>query len=192
MNQSELTEKIKNLPRELHTARTRLVAPTLNLVDVRIEAIRASYEALEFIPGWRLCLDREVATRSIERDVKISDSGEEAIYNVFETTSQAFVGRIDLHTWDADAPRCEIGYWADTRLGGRGLLLEAAKACVELAFLIGAARVQAVTDTRNVKSIQFAKALGMQEEGVLRQYERLNGVLCDQIILSICNTEPRK
>ena len=42
-----------------------------------------------------------------------------------------------------------------------------------------------MTDVRNVRSIRFAKALGMQEEGVLRNYERFNDELCDQILLSV-------
>lgn len=118
------------------------------------------------------------------------EAGDEIIYNVFEIATGDYVGRLDLHSWDADAPRCEIGYMADTRTSGRGLLREAAIACVELAFDIGAVRIQAMTDPRNTRSIMFAKALGMQEEGVLRNYERLDDVLCDQVLLSTVRTRP--
>jgi RimJ/RimL family protein N-acetyltransferase len=185
MTPEQLTEALKKVPREIRTPRTSLRAPTLDLVDMRIDWIRASHDALEFIPGWRKNLDPDVAKRSIERDVRTAENGEEVIYNVFENSTGAFVGRLDLHTWDAEAPRCELGYAGDVRHIGRGLLREAATACVQLAFDIGAVRIQAITDTRNVRSIAFAKALGMQEEGVLRNYERLEGVLCDQVLLSM-------
>ncbi len=190
MTPDQLTELLKQVPREIRTPRTTLRAPTLDLVDMRMDWIRASYDSLKFIPGWRKNLDPEVAKRSVERDVRISEIGEEVIYNVFENGTDAFVGRLDLHSWDADAPRCELGYAGDVRMSGRGLLREAAAACVALAFDIGGARIQAITDTRNLRSIQFAKALGMQEEGVLRNYERLDGALCDQVVLAIVRSEP--
>jgi RimJ/RimL family protein N-acetyltransferase len=188
MTPDQLTELLKQVSREIRTPRTTLRTPTLDLVDIRIDWIRASYDSLKFIPGWRKNLDPEVAKRSVERDVRVSGCGEEVIYNVFENDTDAFVGRLDLHSWDADAPRCELGYAGDVRMSGRGLLREAAIACVELAFDIGAVRIQAMTDTRNLRSIQFARALGMQEEGVLRNYERLQGVLCDQVLLAMVCT----
>jgi RimJ/RimL family protein N-acetyltransferase len=186
MTNEELTQAIKNTPREIITARTTLRIASRDMLETRLEWIQASTGMLDYLPGWRVNLDPEVAKRSIELDVRCVEDGKDVVYNVFETSTNHYVGRIDLHTWDTDAPRCEIGYMADSRTSGKGLLREAALACVELAFSMGAARIQAVTDTRNLRSIAFAKSIGMQEEGVLRNYERLNGVLCDQQLLSIC------
>jgi hypothetical protein len=83
MTPDQLTELLKQVPREIRTPRTTLRTPTLDLVDIRIDWIRASYDSLKFIPGWRKNLDPEVAKRSVERDVRISEIGEEVIYNVF-------------------------------------------------------------------------------------------------------------
>ncbi len=97
-----------------------------------------------------------------------------------------YVGRIDLHSWDFDAPRCEIGYMSDVRTRGRGLLQEAAQACIALAFAMGVVRVEAMTDPRNASSIRFAKALGLRHEALMRNYERdADGALCDQVLLAI-------
>jgi RimJ/RimL family protein N-acetyltransferase len=188
MTQDQLIQAIQNTPREIFTKRTSLRAAALDMLETRLAWIQASTDNLDYVPGWRKNLDPESAKRSVERDVHAVQSGLEVIYNVFETNSNHYVGRIDLHTWDAAVPRCEMGYMADSRTSGKGLLREAALACVELAFEMGAARIQAVTDTRNLRSIAFAKSLGMQEEGVLRNYERLNGILCDQQVLSICRS----
>jgi RimJ/RimL family protein N-acetyltransferase len=185
MTPEQLTDKIKVAPREIFTARTRLTTPSPDQIPVRMAWAAASSDSLEFLPWWRKSAELERATKSAESEMRAVESGEEITYNVFEIATGAYVGRMDLHSWDADAPRCEIGYMADTRTSGRGLLREAALACVELAFSIGAVRIQAMTDTRNVRSIAFAKALGMQQEGVLRNYERLEGVLCDQVLLSM-------
>ena len=185
MGADNFADKMKNAPREIHTDRTRLVMPSCDQVPVRMAWATASHDMLEFVPRWRKSIDIQAATRSAESEIAAVYAGDEIIYNVFEIASNAYVGRIDLHSWDAEAPRCEIGYMADARTSGRGLLREAALSCIELAFALGVARVQAMTDVRNVRSIRFAKALGMQEEGVLRNYERFNGELCDQILLSI-------
>ncbi|TAG02053.1 MAG: N-acetyltransferase [Betaproteobacteria bacterium] len=190
MTPETLTEKIKAAPREILTARTRLTAPSLEQIPIRMAWAIASSDALHFLPDWRKSADLRGATRGTESEMRAVEAGDEIIYNVFEIATGDYVGRLDLHSWDADAPRCEIGYMADTRTSGRGLLREAAIACVELAFDIGAVRIQAMTDPRNTRSIMFAKALGMQEEGVLRNYERLDDVLCDQVLLSTVRTRP--
>lgn len=141
---------------------------------------------LAFTYQWRRAIDPATALKSLQSEIESMGRGMEITYNVFERETGAHVGRIDLHSWDFDAPRCEIGYMADARTCGRGLLREAASACVELAFSIGAVRVQATTDQRNVRSIRFAKALGMREEGVLKNYSRDgNDELFDEVVLAV-------
>ncbi len=185
MTDEELLKQILGAPRILETVRTRLETPSLAQVKVRMAWAAAAHDGLYFVDWWRRSVRQEVAERSAQSEIDAVNAGSEIIFNVFEKATDAYVGRIDLHSWDADAPRCEIGYMGDPRTQGRGFLREAARTCVELAFTLGCARVQAITDPRNIRSIAFAKALGMQEEGVLRNYERLNGELCDQVILAI-------
>lgn len=185
MTEDELIAKLRALPRAITTPRIRLTAPSAAQIPIRVAWAVANLDALTFLPRWRRSADPDAAARSCESEMRAVEAGEEIIFNVFEMHSAAYVGRIDLHSWDADAPRCEIGYMADARTAGRGLLREAALACVELALSMGVARVQAITDTRNVRSIRFAESIGMQREGVLRGYERLDGLLCDQVVLSL-------
>jgi RimJ/RimL family protein N-acetyltransferase len=179
-------DDIRQTPPQIITARTMLRHSSLDMVDARVAWATASSDMLEFTWWWRKGVDREKTLASLQSEMNAIASGEEVIYNVFENSTNAYVGRIDLHSWDFDAPRCEIGYMADARTCGRGLLREAALACVELAFKLGAVRIQAITDSRNARSIHFAKSLGMQEEGVLRNYERDGtGALTDQVMLSV-------
>jgi RimJ/RimL family protein N-acetyltransferase len=184
MTDEELTQRILAATRTFETERTRLEAPSLAQVPVRMAWAAAAHDQLH-TDSWRKSVAQDVSERSAQSEIAAVAAGSEIIYNVFESATNAYVGRIDLHSFDADAPRCEIGYMADPRTQGRGLLREAAHACVALAFRLGFARVQAITDPRNTRSIAFAKALGMREEGVLRNYERLNGELCDQVMLAI-------
>lgn len=185
-------------PKEIRTARTVLRAPDVAQIPVRQAWAQANHNALGFVARWRRTADAEVAGRSCASEMASVEVGTELIFNVFACDADQasrdyacgpYVGRIDLHSWDFDAPRCEIGYMGDVRTQGKGLLREACAAAIELAFAMGVARVQAITDTRNLPSIRFALGLGMQAEGVLRNYERMDGLLCDQQLLSIVNPD---
>jgi RimJ/RimL family protein N-acetyltransferase len=87
------------------------------------------------------------------------------------------------------APRCEVGYVGDVRAAGRGLMREAVWACIQLAFDLGAARVQAMSEASNQHALHFAaNTLGLQREGVLRFYERdAQGRLGDQVMFAAYN-----
>ena len=83
------------------------------------------------------------------------------------------VGLLDLHSFDFDAPRAELGYTGDIRQARQGLMREAALAVTEIAFSLGFVRVQALSDQRNLAALAFAQSLpGFQREGVLHAFER--------------------
>ena len=117
------------------------------------------------------------------------DEGDCLIFYAFENTTGAYVGRVDLHSWDFDAPRCEVGYVGDVRQAGRGLMREAVWACIQLAFDLGVARVQAMSEASNQHALRFATTtLGLTREGVLRFYERdAQGRLGDQVMFAAYN-----
>jgi len=96
---------------------------------------------------------------------------------------------VDLHSWDFATPRCEVGYVGDVRTAGRGLMREAVLACVDLAFQLGAARVQALSEAGNLRALHFAEhALGFVREGELRNYERdAQGRLGSQVLFAAYN-----
>jgi RimJ/RimL family protein N-acetyltransferase len=132
MTNEELTQLILSTPRTFETNRTRLETPSLAQVPARMAWAEAAHDQLQFTYWWRKSVAKDVAERSAQSEINAVNAGSEIIYNVFEKATNAYVGRIDLHSFDADAPRCEIGYMADPRTQGRGLLREAAQACVAL------------------------------------------------------------
>ena len=176
-------------PRELATRRLRLLGPQPELAPLLVESINRSLPTLGFIRFGQTAWDAARGERFIARDLEALARGECLVFYAFEIASDTYVGRIDLHSWDFDAPRCEIGYVADARAAGRGLMREAVLACVNLAFSMGVARVQAVSDAGNARALRFAeRALGFTREGVLRFYERdAQGRLGDQVIFAAYN-----
>jgi RimJ/RimL family protein N-acetyltransferase len=181
MNEIDLV----NAPAQFATARCLLRKSELAMVDDRVAWARRTSAMFEFTPNWRRSVDPELAMRSLQSEMDAMARGEELIYNAYESASGAYVGRIDLHTWDFDAPRCEIGYMADAATCGRGLMRECCLHLIAWARSQGVARVQALCDSNNHRSIAFAKSLGMQHEGVLRNYGRNgSGELYDEVVLA--------
>lgn len=173
-------------PREIRTARLSLHAPRHDLAALFVESLNLSLPGLAYI-GWaQTARALEWGEQFLLRDIEWAARGEGLVYYAFESAGGAYVGRIDLHSWDFDAPRCEVGYVGDARTAGRGLMREAVLACVDLAFSLGVARVQALSEATNTRALHFAEhALGFAREGVLRNFERdAQGRLGDQVLFA--------
>jgi RimJ/RimL family protein N-acetyltransferase len=181
-------------PRELYTPHLRLEHPREEHAAIVMESVNASLGDLRFIAWGQVPFDPVTAARFCRRNAQRVAAGECLIYFAFDRDSGEFVGNLDLHSFDFDVPRCQIGYVADSRHAGRGLMHEAGAALVQLAFELGVVRVEAFCDARNLRSIRLAERLGMRREGVLRAFERdEQGELSDQVVLARLrdDVEPR-
>lgn len=88
---------------------------------------------------------------------------------VFLKETNQFVGSSGLHNIDWDVRKFEIGYWADTRLSGKGYMTEAIAGLTEFTFNeLRANRVQIQCDSRNRKSRAIPERLGYELEGIIR------------------------
>jgi RimJ/RimL family protein N-acetyltransferase len=169
----------------LQTPRIDLRLPSPAFAPAFLAAMQASLADWRYVGFAQQPRDLAWAERLCAGDVQWIADGEAIVYYPFERRTGALIGRIDLHTLDLDADRAEIGYVCDSRLAGRGLMREAALAVVEFAFEIGFERVEAMSDARNLRAVQFARALGFVEEGLLRRHERdPQGRLCDMVLLA--------
>jgi RimJ/RimL family protein N-acetyltransferase len=160
-------------PAELLTPRLRLQAPRSEHALPFVESVNASRDELGFVVWGDKPRDAAWGESFLRFDIDCVARGESLAYYAFERDGGAYVGRIDLHSWDFDAPRCEVGYVGDSRRAGRGLMREAVLALVDMAFALGVARVQALSEADNLRALHFAEhALGFHREGVLRNFER--------------------
>jgi len=179
-------QDISRAPNELSASRVNLLGPRPELAPLFVASLNRSLPGLRYI-GWAQRLrDDDWGLAFIDYDLKMWSQGECLAYYAFERDSGAYVGRVDLHSWDLDAPRCEVGYVGDVLNAGRGLMREAVLACVDLAFALGAVRVQALSEADNLRALHFAEhALGFKREGVLRNYERdAQGRLGEQVMFA--------
>ena len=176
-------------PTQLSTPALDLHAPRPEFGPLFVESLNLSLPGLRFI-GWaQAARSLDWGQRFMQHGQELIGSGDCLIYYAFERANGAYVGRIDLHSWDFDVPRCEVGYVGDVRSAGRGLMREAVLSCVELAFALGAARVQALSESDNLRALHFAEhALGFKREGDLRHYERdAQGRLGVQVMFAAYN-----
>lgn len=183
-------QDLARAPSQLATDRLDLHAPRPEFGPLFVESLNLSLPGLSHI-GWaQKARTTEWGATFMQHGVELIAAGDCLIYYAFERASGAdpgrYIGRIDLHSWDFEAPRCEVGYVGDVRTAGRGLMREAVLACVDLAFSLGAARVQALSEADNIRALHFAEhALKFTREGVLRYFERdAQGRLGSQVMFA--------
>jgi RimJ/RimL family protein N-acetyltransferase len=182
-------EDLIKAPRRLETARLILEAPRLEHAPAFNESLAASRASLGFISWGHHAGDLNWAEGFCVRGGAYVEKGEDLIFNAFLREGGAYVGRIDLHSFDFDAPRCEIGYVGDLRLSGQGLMREAVAAVLALGFRMGLVRIHAHCDALNTRSITFIKSLGFVQEGVMHWYSRNpQGQLNDEVVLAFFNS----
>ena len=182
---------ISGAPITLHTRRLRLESPRPDAHAVAFaEGITASVPSLAYV-NWGL-RPRDVAwaRRFCEDDARSRAAGEDLTFHVFELADHGWAGRIDVHSIDFAAARGEIGYVADQRRAGRGLMHEAVRAVMAMCFGLGFERLEAISDARNSRALHFAASLGLRREGVLRHHERdPHGELCDMVVYAMLRSE---
>lgn len=80
---------------------------------------------------------------------------------------------------------CELGYWLKREACGKGLMSEAAKACVGFAFdTLSAHRIRCAAATENYASLRVIMRLGFRFEGIARQAEYVGGRWVDHAVFS--------
>lgn len=176
-----------DIPTLIVTDRLELRAPTPTDAS-QLKAIMD--ESLEDFKPWLDFAHHPYSLSSLEdlcyRARTLFINREAFIWHIWHRGSERMAGVLDLHSWDWDVPRAELGYWLRTSDTGKGIIAEAAGAVLRLAFTEwGVQRIEAHCDTRNIAAIKVAERLGFQQEGILRRYELdAFGNICDQIMLS--------
>jgi ribosomal-protein-alanine N-acetyltransferase len=100
------------------------------------------------------------------------------------------IGSIDLRLRDAAARTAEIGYCLRQDHWRRGVVSEAARALVEVAFkTLGLHRVIATCDARNTGSFSVMEKLGMRHEGLFRLDKEVKGAWRDTYLYAVLAEE---
>lgn len=102
------------------------------------------------------------------------------------------VGRIGLHYVNQLNKNAAIGYWITENVQGRGIVTRSCRALIDYGFKeLGLRRIEIKAATENLKSRAIPVKLGFQQEGILRQAERINGKFMDLVLFSLLNDDPQ-
>ena len=178
---------LRNVLRELRTDRLLLRCPQEG-DGLRVH--EAVVETLEQLRAWPASLPwamfepsaaasetfcRESAAAFIQRT--------QLVYLAFDELG-SLVASTSLQTINWSVPKFEVGFWCRASRQRQGLTAEAVAALVRYAFDgLGANRIAALVDEKNLASRAVCESVGMALEGVMRN-ERVtpNGVFCNTCI----------
>lgn len=179
---------MERFPR-IETARLILKEITLNDVDFYFHHFNNSkiVEGCCF-PGPK---DLEAAREELERYcVSLFRENRGVRWGITMKGDVKLIGTCGFYNWVKQAKRAEIGYDLDPAWWGRGIMTEALDAVLGYGFeSFELNRIQAIVDSKNVRSLELVHRLGFKKEGVLRQRSYFNGQFRDDICFSLLKTE---
>ena len=159
------------IPSQLNTERLILRAPNRtgdgSIVN---QAIRESFNELK---AWLPFAQKLPAVEETEinlREAHIKFLKRESFrFLIFHRDNNDFIGTASLQGIDWDIPKCEIGYWINTKSSGFGYMTEAVKALTyfglnDLKFK----RIEIRCESTNLKSRAIPEKLGYELEGIFR------------------------
>ncbi|SDO51247.1 Protein N-acetyltransferase, RimJ/RimL family [Microbacterium sp. ru370.1] len=153
-------------PPTLHTARLKLSAPRKDdVAAVHAECQDAAIQRFTTVPSPYLRSDAETF---VELTRTWWAEGSEATWAI--RLDGLLVGMIGLAKLASGGP--EIGYWVSSRVRGRGVASEAARAVVEWAFAPDCPSIERIewrAVVGNVGSARVARSVGFRYEGLLRR-----------------------
>ena len=107
--------------------------------------------------------------------------------------SGALIGDVLLALRSVESETLEVGYLFDPATGGRGYATEAVRALLDLAFgELGARRVVARVDARNIRSCALLERLGLRREAHFVENEWCKGELTSEVDYAVLAREWRR
>ncbi|MSP23713.1 MAG: N-acetyltransferase [Myxococcales bacterium] len=173
------------------TARTVLAPLGVPDADEVLPVVDASRAWLEpWLPWVPYQQDIESARRFAEASELDWDHGRALRFTIRERASGSLLGVVGLEACVAMHRSCALGYWLKKDAAGRGLMTEAAGACLEFAFRVGRFhRVRVAAATDNHASLRVIARLGFRFEGVERQAEFCHGRWLDHATFGMLEHE---
>jgi len=110
-------------------------------------------------------------------------------FGLFEIHNNKLIGMIGLYKFGA-AEKCILGYSLDKAQYGKGYATEAVRLILDVAFKeLGFHRVEAGVMPRNIGSARVLEKVGFVQEGLARDYIKINGIWEDHYMFSILEND---
>ncbi len=153
-----------------------------------IEASRAHLEC--WLPWVPFNNTPEASQRYANACASDWDGGRALRFAIRERATRELIGVVGLDSCVHLHLSCELGYWLSKSRCRRGLMTEAASACVDFAIRqVGMHRIRCAAATENYASLGVIRSLGFHPEGVARQAEFVAGRWVDHAVFSRLSTD---
>ncbi|GLF89620.1 ribosomal-protein-serine acetyltransferase [Bacillus safensis] len=160
-----------DVPLQLETERLILRAPH-QTEDGKIvnQAIKDSFSELKAWLPFAQELPTLEETEINLRNAHINFLKRESFrFLIFDKNSNHFIGVTSLQSIDWTIPKCEIGYWVNTKFSGNGYILEVVKKLTKFGLNdIKFRRIEIRCESTNIKSRAIPEKLDFVFEGTLR------------------------
>jgi len=174
----------------LRTARLALRAFREDDLDALL-GFHSDPEAVRYVPFPPR--DREGTATVLEqkrRHTTLAQDGDLLELAVTLAGEDTLVGDVLLALRSVEHQTLEVGYLFDPGHGGRGYATEAVRALLALAFgPVGARRVVARVDERNIRSRALLDRIGMRLEAHLVENEWVKGELTSEVDYAVLSRE---
>ncbi|MCK7558611.1 GNAT family N-acetyltransferase [Chitinophaga sedimenti] len=95
-------------------------------------------------------------------------------------------GVIDLHNWDHNLQKAEIGYWIGDSFQGKGIVSNSCRALIRFAFKqLRLNKIEIRFVLQNERSAYIPIRLGFSREGILRHSAKLHGQYVDTVVMGM-------
>lgn len=168
------------------------VSESVVLIQLQPEHAPALYNQLDtsrkslrrFLPWVDYNTQQEHTLRFIEMMLRKAEDREALAMGIWYQGELG--GVIDLHGWDHQLEKAEIGYWLGENFRGKGLVVNACKVLITFAFeSLKLNKLEIRFAMQNTSSAQIPIRLGFSKEGILRHSAKLHGQYVDTVVMGI-------
>ncbi len=175
-----------------------IVTPRTVLAPMDVPDARELWQVVEgsrsFLQPWLPWVpyqrDAESALRFAEASAQDWDSGRAVRFTIRDRAGGQLLGVVGLEGCVDMHRSSDLGYWLRKEASKKGLMTEAAGACVEYGFrVMGFHRIRVAAATDNHPSLKVIARLGFHFEGIARHAEWCDGRWLDHAIFSLLEHE---
>jgi ribosomal-protein-serine acetyltransferase len=137
-----------------------------------------------FLPWVDYNTEEEHTRRFIEMMQRKAEDREAIAFGIW--FEEQLGGVLDLHGWDHQLEKAEIGYWLGETFRGKGIVVNACGALITFAFeTLKLNKLEIRFALQNEQSAQIPIKLGFAKEGILRHSAKLHGQYVDTVVMGI-------
>lgn len=162
------------------------------------EWARLRTESRPFLTPWEPTwatdeLTRNAFRRRLRRYARDSREGYGYAFFVFRGGDQALLGGLTLSNVRRGVTQsCSLGYWMGKPYAGQGYMTDALGTVLKFVFDdLGLHRLEAACLPSNEPSKAVLRRVGFAEEGMARQYLKIDGTWRDHALFAILASDPR-